>query len=77
MRGRQTFAILKALQSEVYDPLTARDEAQFSERATSLLHDESARGGIHADVAENSRKLFADPAPVAALHDWVFEHTRS
>ena len=76
MRGRQTYAMLKALQSTVCDALIASNENEFVERAISLLRDDAARARIHVAIMANRHKLFNDRAPVAALGDWLLSLRR-
>ena len=71
MRGRQTYAMLKALQSTACDELIANTETEFVERAISLLRNDAARDRIHVAIMANRHKLFNDRAPVAALSDWL------
>ena len=71
MRGRQTYAMLKTLQSTVCDALIASNENEFVERAISLLRNDAARAGIHVAIMANRHKLFNDRAPVVALGDWL------
>ena len=71
MRGRQTFAMLKALQSAVCDQLIADSETAFVERAVSLLRDDAGRERLRLAITANRQQLFADRAPVAALSNWL------
>ena len=71
MRGRQTFAMLKALQSPVCDALIAGDETEFVERAVSLLDNDAVRARIRLAIMINRHKLFDDRLPVAALREWL------
>ena len=71
MRGRQTFAMLKALQSAVCDELITSDAAPFVDRAVSLLRDDAARARLHLAITANAHKLFDNRAPVAALREWL------
>jgi CRISPR-associated protein Csy1 len=73
MRGRQTFAMLKALQSDTCDALIAHDEAGYVELATRILRDAPTRNAARAAISANSHKLFDDPEPVAALRAWLLE----
>ena len=73
MRGRQTFAMLKTLQSDACDFLIADDETRYVELVMRLLHDPSARTLAHEAIAINAHKLFDDPAPVAALRAWLLQ----
>jgi tetratricopeptide (TPR) repeat protein len=74
MRGRQTFAMLNALQSTACDALIARDESHFVERAVALLEDHARRARLRVTIAENVHKLFDDPAPVSALRGWLLSN---
>jgi predicted O-linked N-acetylglucosamine transferase (SPINDLY family) len=71
MRGRQTFAMLRALHTDICDSLIAADEADFIDRATGLLRDTPARSRLRAGIANQVHKLFDDPAPVEALRRWL------
>ena len=71
MRGRQTFAMLKALQSAVCEQLIAGSETAFVERAVSLLRDDAGRERLRLAITANRQQLFDDRAPVAALSDWL------
>ena len=73
MRGRQTAAMLRALQSTLCDGLIAEDEAAVVQRATALLGDAASRAEIRAAILTNAQKLFNDPAPVAALRAWLLQ----
>ncbi len=73
MRGRQTFAMLKTLQSEACDALIARDEKHYVELVTRLLGDAPMRSAAREAISANAHKLFDDPAPVAALRAWLLE----
>ncbi len=71
MRGRQTFAMLRALHADGGDALIATDETDFVKRASGLLQDAPARSRLRAGIANHAHKLFNDPAPVAALRHWL------
>lgn len=71
MRGRQTFAMLKALQSTECDELVAASETEFVERALSLMRDSTRRAAIRRAIQTNRHKLFDDPTPVDALRAWL------
>lgn len=73
MRGRQTFAMLKTLQSDACAALIARDEVHYVELVTRLLGDASMRSAAREAITDNKHKLFDDPAPVAALRAWLLE----
>ena len=73
MRGRQTFAMLKTLQSSACDALIASDESDYIARANALLESTATRAEIRAAITVNAHKLFNDPAPVAALHAWLIQ----
>ncbi len=73
MRGRQTFAMLKALQSDPCDALIARDETHYVELVTRLLGDAPMRSAAREAISANAHKLFDDPAPVATLRAWLLE----
>jgi len=76
MRGRQTYAMLNALQSAACDVLVARDETDYVARVTRLLADAPTRAAARDAIVLNSHKLFDDPAPVAALRAWLLaQHT--
>ncbi len=71
MRGRQTLAMLRALQVDLCDELIATDEADFVKRVSGLLRDASARSRLRGAITNNVHKLFDDPAPVEALRRWL------
>ncbi len=73
MRGRQTFAMLKTLQSNACAALIACDEAHYVELATRLLREPWLRDATRQAITTNAHKLFDDPAPVAALRAWLLE----
>lgn len=77
MRGRQTFAMLKALQSEASDALIAQDEADYVRRVLALVADAAGRAVTREAIATNAHKLFDDPAPVAALRTWLLAQRKS
>ena len=77
MRGRQTFAMLKALQSSECDALIASDEADYVERATQLLREPEQRLAVQAAICSNAHKLFNDPAPVIAMKAWLMQQLSS
>ena len=73
MRGRQTYAMLKALHPDVCALLIARDIAHYIAVATDLLRQPEKRDAVRDAIAAKRHKLFDDRAPVAALRSWLQE----
>ncbi len=73
MRGRQTFAMLKALQSSDCDALIALDEEDYVERADRLLRETETRSAVRSAIRANAHKLFNDPAPLGEIRAWLMQ----
>jgi len=71
MRGRQTLAMLRTLGGDCADALVATTAADYVERALRIASDAGLRAALHAGIVANARQLFDDPAPVAALRDYL------
>jgi len=68
MRGRQSLAMLRRAGLE---ELVAQDEAHYVHLATRLANDRPWREAMSHRVRGGARRLFDDPAPVAALADFL------
>jgi predicted O-linked N-acetylglucosamine transferase (SPINDLY family) len=54
----------------------AGSEADYVDIAVRLARDPALRAAIRQKTAANKAKLFADPAPVRALEQWIEEMMR-
>jgi CRISPR-associated protein Csy1 len=68
MRGRQSLAMLRRAGLE---ELIAVDEADYVRIAVRVANDTAWREGLCARLADGSRRVFDDPAPVAALAEFL------
>jgi len=75
MRGRQTMAMLRCLPATVAQALIADSAADYVQRARRLLTDDAQRADLRGAILANAHTLFNDPAPVAALRDWLLAET--
>jgi predicted O-linked N-acetylglucosamine transferase (SPINDLY family) len=68
MRGRHCHAILQMLG---IGETVAGSEAEYVDIAVRLAGDPALRAALRQKTAANKAKLFADPAPVRALEQWI------
>jgi predicted O-linked N-acetylglucosamine transferase (SPINDLY family) len=73
MRGRHCHAILQMLG---IGETVAGSEADYVDIAVRLARDPALRAAIRQKTAASKAKLFADPAPVRALEQWIEEMVR-
>jgi predicted O-linked N-acetylglucosamine transferase (SPINDLY family) len=73
MRGRHCGAILQMLG---IGETIARSQAEYVDIAARLARDPGLRAALRARTAAGKAKLFADPAPVRALEQWMDEVVR-
>jgi predicted O-linked N-acetylglucosamine transferase (SPINDLY family) len=73
MRARHTAAILTRLG---LPELIARDRADYVAIAARLGGEPAWRARVMARIAERSAALYDDPAPIAALVDWLEQVVR-
>ena len=76
MRGRQTIAMLKTMQSAACDTLIASDEAVYVQRVANLLESPATLAATRSAIRKGAHKLFNDPAPVAALSAWLMQASK-
>jgi predicted O-linked N-acetylglucosamine transferase (SPINDLY family) len=73
MRGRHCDAILRMLG---IGETVAGSEAEYVDIAVRLARDPALRAAIRQKTAVNKAKLYAAPAPVRALEQWIDEVVR-
>ena len=74
MRGRHCHAILQMLG---IGETVAGSEDEYVDIAVRLARDPALRAALRQRTAANKAKLFADPAPVRALEQWIEDVVRS
>ena len=73
MRGRHCLAILQMLG---ISETIASSEAEYVDVAVRLARDPALRAALRAKTAAGKAKLYADPAPVRALEQWIDDVVR-
>jgi protein O-GlcNAc transferase len=68
MRGRQSAGMLQLMG---IDELVARDADDYVRIVTKAASDVSWRGALSARIREGQARVFDDPAPTAALADFL------
>jgi CRISPR-associated protein Csy1 len=68
MRGRQSAGMLRLMK---IDELVARDEDDYVRIATTLIDDADFRRALAARILSARASIFDDPAPTAALADFL------
>ncbi len=68
LRGRQSASVLRAMDLA---ELVAADEADYVRLALRLAHDRPWRAGIVRRMQLNASRVFGQPAPIAALADFL------
>ena len=76
MRGRQTFAMLRALPASVHKTLIASDAESYLDIARRLLADSEKRGRLRDEISSHADALFNDSKPVIHMREWLLQHAR-
>ena len=76
MRGRQTFAMLRALPASVRETLIASDVESYLDIAQRLLADAEKRGTLRREISAHAAVHFNDSRPVVALREWLLQHVK-
>ena len=74
MRGRQSFAMLKAMDC---DELIARDSADYLSIALRIGRDAAFRNEISSRIAAGRGKLFSQNEPIRALESFLLDAVRT
>ena len=74
MRGRQTFAMLRALPASVHKTLIASDVESYLDIAQRLLADSEKRGRLRGEINSHADALFNDSKPVIHMREWLLQH---
>ena len=74
MRGRQTFAMLRALPASVHETLIANEVERYLQIARHLLADADIRSDLRGKISTHTGALFDDPKPVLQLREWLLQN---